>query len=214
MTTAKPATIETGVTLPYRLVLGIRALEMTEDQFLQLCSDNGDLRMELTANRELIIMPPAGLEGGWQEQELVVQVGNWAKQDGTGRAFGPNAGYTLPNGAVRAPDVSWMPLSRWESLSRDDQTKFGHTFPDFAIELRSLSDSLRDLQDKMLEYMENGVRLGLLVDPQNRQVHVYRPDQPVEVLEGPSSVSADPVLPGFTLDLSVIWEGSSASDSA
>lgn len=205
MTTANPAATEASVTLPYRLVLNISALKMTEDQFLQLCSDNGDLRMELTANQELIIMPPAGLEGGWQEQELVVQVGNWAKQDGTGRAFGPNAGYTLPNGAVRAPDVSWMPLSRWGSLSLDDQTKFGHTFPDFAIELRSLSDSLRDVQDKMLEYMESGVLLGLLVDPQNRRVHVYRPGQPVEMLEGPSSVSADPVLPGFTLDLSTIW---------
>ena len=129
MTTTKPAAIETGVTLPYRLVLNIRALEMTEDQFLKLCSDNGDLRMELTANRELIIMPPAGLEGGWQELEVATQVAMWAKQDGTGRAFGPNAGYTLPNGAVRAPDASWMPLSRWESLSRNDQTKFGHTFP-------------------------------------------------------------------------------------
>ena len=118
MTTAKPPAIETGVTLPYRLALNIRALEMTEDQLLQLCSDNGDLRIELTANQELIIMPPAGMEGGWQEQELILQVGNWAKTDGTGRAFSSNTGYTLPNGAVRAPDVSWMPLSRWESLSR------------------------------------------------------------------------------------------------
>ena len=206
MTTAKPAAIENDVTLPYRLVLNIRALEITEDQLLQLCSDNGDLRIELTANRELIIMPPNGLEGSWQEGELYLQVGNWAKQDGTGRAFGPNAGYTLPNGAVRAPDASWMPLSRWESLNRENQTKFGHTFPDFAIELRSLSDSLRDVQDKMLEYMENGVRLGLLVDPQNRRVHVYRSGQPVEILEEPAAVSADPVLPGFVLDLSVIWQ--------
>ena len=205
MTTAKPAEIETGVTLPYRLVLNIRALEMTEDQLLQLCSDNGDLRIELTANRELIIMPPNGLEGSWQEGELYLQVGNWAKQDGTGRAFGPNAGYTLPNGAVRAPDVSWMPLSRWESMRREDQTKFGHTFPDFAIELRSPSDSLREVQDKMLEYMENGVRLGFLIDPQNRRVHVYRPGQPMEILEEPANVSADPVLPGFVLDLSAIW---------
>ena len=205
MTTAKPAEIETGVTLPYRLVLNIRALEMTEDQLLQLCSDNGDLRIELTANRELIIMPPNGLEGSWQEGELYLQVGNWAKQDGTGRAFGPNAGYTLPNGAVRAPDVSWMPLSRWESVRREDQTKFGHTFPDFAIELRSPSDSLREVQDKMLEYMENGVRLGFLIDPQNRRVHVYRPGQPMEILEEPANVSADPVLPGFVLDLSAIW---------
>ena len=205
MTTAKPTEIETGVTLPYRLVLNIRALEMTEDQLIQLCSDNGDLRIELTANRELIIMPPNGLEGSWQEGELYLQVGNWAKQDGTGRAFGPNAGYTLPNGAVRAPDVSWMPLSRWESMRREDQTKFGHTFPDFAIELRSPSDSLREVQDKMLEYMENGVRLGFLIDPQNRRVHVYRPGQPMEILEEPANVSADPVLPGFVLDLSAIW---------
>ena len=210
MTTAKPAeiepvAIETGVTLPYRLVLNVRALELTEDQLLKLCSDNGDLRIELTAGKELIIMPPAGMESGWQEQELIRQVGNWAKLDGTGRAFSSNTGYTLPNGAVRAPDVSWMPLSRWESLSREDQTKFGHTFPDFAIELRSQSDRLRDVQDKMREYMENGVLLGLLIDPQNQQVQVYRPGQPVDVLEEPASVSADPVLPGFVLDLSAIW---------
>ena len=205
MTTTRPAEIETGVTLPYRLVLNVQALEMTEDQLLQLCSDNGDLRIELTANRELVIMPPNGLESGWQETELARQVGNWAVQDGTGRAFGSNAGYTLPNGAVRAPDASWMPLSRWESLSREDQTKFGHTFPDFAIEVRSPSDSLRDVQDKMQEYMENGVLLGWLIDPQNRRVHVYRPGQPSEILEEPTAVSADPVLPGFTLDLSAIW---------
>ena len=205
MTTAKPPAIEPDVTLPYRLVLNVRALEMTEDQLLQLCSDNGDLRIELTANRELVIMPPAGMESGWQELELAAQVAVWAKQDGTGRAFGSNAGYTLPNGAIRAPDASWMPLSRWESLSREDQTKFGHTFPDFAIELRSPSDRLRDVQDKMREYMENGVLLGLLIDPRAKRVHVYRPGQPVEILEKPTGVSADPVLPGFELDLSAIW---------
>jgi Uma2 family endonuclease len=200
----KPATDQT-TTLPYRLALNIRALEMTEEQFLQLCSDNGDIRMELTANRELIIMPPNGLESGWQEGEVCLQVANWAKRDGTGRAFGPNAGYTLPNGAVRAPDASWMPLSRWESLSRDDQTKFGHTFPDFAIELRSPSDSLSDVQDKMTEYLENGVILGFLLDLRQRRVYVYRPGQDVEVLEEPETVSGDPALPGFVLDLGVIW---------
>ena len=205
MTTVKKPDIHQTTTLPYRLALDIRALEMTEDQFLQLCSNNGDLRMELTANRELIIMPPVGLEGSTQEGELYLQLGIWTKQDGTGRAFGPNAGYTLPNGAVRAPDASWMPLSRWESLSRDDQTKFGHTFPDFAIELRSPSDSLSDVQDKMTEYLENGVRLGFLLDPRQRRVYVYRPGQDVEVMEGPDTVSGDPVLPGFVLDLSVIW---------
>lgn len=209
----KPATDQT-TTLPYRLALNIRALEMTEDQFLQLCSDNGDLRMELTANRELIIMPPNGLESGWQEGEVCLQVANWAKQDGTGRAFGPNAGYTLPNGAVRAPDASWMPLSRWESLSRDDQTKFGHTFPDFAIELRSPSDSLSDVQDKMTEYLENGVLLGFLLDPRQRRVYVYRPGQDAEVLEEPETVSGDPVLPGFVLDLTAIWQATTLPTSS
>lgn len=205
MTTVKKPAIDQTTTLPYRLALNIRALEMTEDQFLQLCSDNGDLRMELTANRELIIMPPNGLEGSSQELEVSSQVLIWAKQDGTGRAFGSNAGYTLPNGAVRAPDASWMPLSRWESLSRDDQTKFGHTFPDFAIELRSPSDSLSDVQDKMTEYLENGVLLGFLLDPRQRRVYVYRRGQDVEVLEEPESVSGDPVLPGFVLDITAIW---------
>ena len=205
MTTVKKPAIDQTTTLPYRLALNIRALEMTEDQFLQLCSDNGDLRMELTANRELIIMPPNGLEGSSQELEVSSQVLIWAKQDGTGRAFGSNAGYTLPNGAVRAPDASWMPLPRWESLSRDDQTKFGHTFPDFAIELRSPSDSLSDVQDKMTEYLENGVLLGFLLDPRQRRVYVYRRGQDVEVLEEPESVSGDPVLPGFVLDLTAIW---------
>lgn len=205
MTTTKLPAVEQDVNLPYRLVLNIRSLKMTEDQLLKLCSDNGDLRIELTASKELVIMPPLGLEGGWQELYLASQVLVWAKQDGTGRAFGSNAGYTLPNGAVRAPDASWMPSSRWESLSREDQTKFGHTFPDFAIELRSSSDRLRDVQDKMREYMENGVLLGLLVDPQNRRVHIYRHGQAVEILEEPANVPADPVLPGFVLDLSSIW---------
>ena len=205
MTTLKKPAIDQTTTLHYRLVLDIRAIAMTEDQFLQLCSDNGDLRMELTANRELIILPPVGLEGSTQEGELYLQLGIWTKQDGTGRAFGPNAGYTLPNGAVRAPDASWMPLSRWESLSRDDQTKFGHTFPDFAIELRSPPDSLSDVQDKMTEYLENGVRLGFLLDPRQRRVYIYRPGQDAEVLVEPETVSGDPVLPGFVLDLKAIW---------
>ncbi len=98
-----------------------------------------------------------------------------------------------------------MPLSRWELLSRDEQTKFGHTFPDFAIELRSPSDTLAEVQEKMAEYLENGVSLGLLIDPQNKRVHAYRLGQTVEILEEPGSVSGEPVLPGFVLDLAVIW---------
>ncbi len=206
MTTAKPPAIPQDLTLPYRLVLNVRPLEMTEDQFLKLCSENGDLRLELTAEKELIIMPPVFSEGGLQEQELSLQVGIWAKQDGTGRVFSPSTGFTLPNGAVRSPDVSWILLSRWEGLSAEDRNGFASICPDFVIELRSVSDGLSAVQRKMLEYMENGVRLGLLVDPQNRRVHVYRSGQPVEILEEPATVSADPVLPSFVLDLSVIWQ--------
>ena len=205
MTTAETAAIETGVTLPYRLALNVSALEMTEDQFARLCSDNGGLQMELSAEGELIIMPPAFSETGWQELELSRQVGNWATEDGTGRAFGPTAGFTIPNGAIRAPDASWIPLSRWEALSPEERYGFAKICPDFLIELRSTSDSLAEVQRKMVEYIENGSRLGLLIDPQNRRVHIYRPEQPVEILEEPASVSGEPVLPGFTLDLSPIW---------
>ena len=205
MTTAKLPAVSPDVVLPYRLALNVRALEITEDQLAQLSSDNSDLRLELSAERELIIMPPAFSETGWQELELATQISNWAKQDGTGRAFGPTAGFTLPNGAVRAPDVSWIPLSRWEALSDTDRYGFAKVCPDFVIELRSQSDSLRDVQDKMQEYVENGARLGWLIDPQNRRVHVYRTGQAVEILDEPTFVSGDPVLPGFTLDLSSIW---------
>ena len=205
MTTAKPPAIAPGVSRSYRLVLNVRALEMTEDRFIELCADNGDLRLELTAEGRLVIMPPVFSESGWQELEVATQVAVWAKQDGTGRAFSPSAGFTLPNGAVRAPDVSWILTSRWEALRTDQREGFANICPDFVIELRSLSDSLAEVQCKMAEYMENGVRLGWLIDPQNQRVHVYRPGQPVEILEEPAGVSADPVLAGFEMDLSAIW---------
>ena len=205
MPTVKAPAVAPGVVLPRRVELKVRALGITGDAFLKLCADNGELRLELTADGELIIMPPMGLESGWQLQELAMQVGNWAKLDGTGVVFSSNAGYTLPNGAVRAPDVSWMPLHRWEALSREEQTGFGHTFPDFVIELRSPSDRLAEVQGKMAEYMANGVRLGWLVDPQQRRVHIYRSGQPVEVLDAPLAVSGELVLSGFVLDLSAIF---------
>ncbi len=205
MTTAKAPQLEQALTLPYRLVLDFRALNMTGEQFLQLCSDNSELRMELSSTQELIIMPPGGLERGRQETEAARQVSNWAIQDGNGLAFGSNAGYTLPNGAIRAPDVSWMPLARWEALDSEEQRRFGHTFPDFVIELRSPSDRLSDVQAKMEEYLENGARLGWLLDPDTKLVHIYRPGHQVEVLEAPESVSGGQVLQGFVLDLTRIW---------
>ena len=203
---ARTTDIAAETTLPYRLALDISALDMTEEQFLKLCSDNDDLRMELTAKKELIVMPPAGLETGGRNSDLNGQLFVWALHDGTGKTFDSSAGFTLPNGAVRSPDASWMPLSRWEALSSEERRAFGHTCPDFVIELRSPSDRLAEVQEKMVEYMENGARLGWLIDPQNRRVYVYRPGRDVEILEGPDTVSGEPELPGFTLDLRTIWQ--------
>ena len=202
---AKPSAIAPEVTLPYRLALNIRALEMTEEQFLKLCSDNGDLRLELTAERELIIMPPAGGTTSWRNSNLNADLVIWSRRDGTGITFDSNGGFTLPNGAVRAPDASWILLSRWETLSVAQQDRFPPICPDFVIELRSPSDSLAIVQAKMAEYLENGVRLGWLLDLQNRRVYVYRPGEAEETLEDPETVSGEPVLPAFVLDLKAIW---------
>ena len=205
MTTAKTPQLEHTVTLPYRLVLDFRALNMSEDQFLQFCADNRDLRMELSAEKELIIMPPAGGITGGKNSELTTDVTIWSREDGTGKTFDSSTGFTLPNGAVRAPDVSWILLSRWETLSDSEQRRFPPICPDFVIELRSPSDSLSDVRAKMVEYIQNGARLGWLVDPQLRQVHIYRPDQQVELLQAPESVSGEPVLQGFVLDIMKVW---------
>ena len=205
MTTAKTPPLEQVITLPYRLVLDFRALNMTSDQFLQFSADNRDLRMEFTAEKELIIMPPTGGTTGGRNSELTADLAIWSRQDGTGKTFDSSTGFTLPNGAIRAPDASWILLERWESFSKAGQDRFSPICPDFVIELRSPSDSLSDVRAKMVEYIQNGARLGWLVDPQLRQVHIYRPDQQAELLEAPESVSGEAVLPGFVLDLTKIW---------
>ena len=192
-------------TPPDRLALNLRAVKITPDQFLQLCADNHALRLELTADRELIIMPPTGLTTGNRNSKLNQQLANWSDRDGTGITFDSSAGFTLPNGAVRAPDVSWLLLSRWQTLTPDQQAKFAPICPDFVIELRSPSDDLPIIQAKMAEYLANGARLGWLIDPQNRQVHIYRPNRPITILNAPTTISADPELPGFTLNLQTIW---------
>lgn len=191
--------------LPAMLVLDFSAVEMTDDQLAQFCADNGELRIELTAKRELIIMPPAFPISGMKNNAISAQVYNWSKADGSGLSFDSSSGFTFPNGAMRSPDASWITRERWETLAEDELSRFSHIAPDFVVELRSHSDSLAMLQAKMAEYIENGVRLGWLIDPFDRQVHVYRPSHPIEVLDGPEAVSGDPVLPGFTLNLQEIW---------
>ena len=150
-------------------------------------------------------MPPAFPTTGMRNNALSAQVYNWSKQDGTGISFDSSAGFTFPNGAMRSPDASWITRERWDALDEDELNKFTHIAPDFVVELRSHTDSLRILQAKMEEYVENGVRLGLLIDPRQRRVYVYRTGQPVDLLENPETVSGDPVLPGFVLNLQDIW---------
>lgn len=197
-------------TLPYEghppLVLRLRpVIELTEDQLLKLSGLNRDLRLELTAQGELIVMPPAGGETSRRNLGLAAQLWAWTKRDGTGVAFDSSGGFVLPNGAVRSPDTAWVPRSRLEELTAEQREKFLPLCPDFVVELRSPSDSLSMLQDKMQEYLENGVRLGWLIDPEQKRVYVYRPEAPIQQLENPQRISGDPVLPGFVLDLREIW---------
>jgi Uma2 family endonuclease len=205
MTAAKPSAVAPHETLPYRLVLDISALDMTEDQFFKLCADNGDLRLELTAKRELIIVPPTQSATSGRNSELHGQLYIWAREDGTGKTFESFGGFTLPNGAVLSPDASWILWSRWNALTEAEQNSYSPICPDFVIELRSPSDRLAVTQNKMVEYLDNGVRLGWLIDPETRRVYVYRPGRPVDTLVEPDTVSGDPVLPVFVLDLQRIW---------
>lgn len=203
-----------GSRLAGTLALDLNSLALTDRQLIKISADNDDLRFELTAKGELVIMPPTGDPGGWRENELAFQVTLWAKQSGAGIAFGAAAGFRLPNGAVRAPDVSWVSREKWSAwqasqLERDADNEARNSFPnicpDFVLELRSPSDALTDLRRKLEEYLENGARLGWLIDPVDRRVHIYRPGEPVEALEDPATVSGERVLPGFELNLREIW---------
>jgi Uma2 family endonuclease len=178
-------------------------LRLTHQEFEQLCQDNPQMRLELTATGEVIIMVPAGWESSERNGDLVVQIGNWNRQAKLGKVFDSSGGFTLPNGAVLSPDVTWIEKSKFANVSA--KVAFPAIVPDFVIELRSMTDSLKTLQAKMLEYQANGVRLGWLINPQQQQVEVYRLGQPVEVLQSPHSLDGEDILPGFTLDLGSIF---------
>jgi Uma2 family endonuclease len=150
-------------------------------------------------------MPPTGSETGGQNFNLTYELGAWSKRDGTGVCFGNNVGFTLPNGAIRSPDAAWLKREKYDSLTEQQKKTFAPICPDFVVELRSASDTLKQLNLKMLEYLENGASLGWLIDPLKRQVHVYRPDEEVVILHDPETVSGDPLLPGFMLDLTEVW---------
>ncbi len=176
---------------------------ITHEEFELLCQDNPDLRLELTADGELVAMSPAGYESSEKNGELFMDVGIWNRQTKLGRVFDSSGGFTLPNGAVRSPDVTWIEKSKLASVAPG--VKFPLVVPDFVIELRSQSDHLKTVREKMEEYRTNGVRLGWLVNPQQKQVEIYRLGQEKEVLKSPTTLSGEDVLPGLTLDLSAIW---------
>jgi Uma2 family endonuclease len=180
-------------------------LELTDEQFFQLCQANRDLRFERTAKGELIIMPPTGGETGNRNGRLTQQLFNWSDQDSTGIAFDSSTGFKLPNGADRSPDASWVKIERWDALTQEQKTRFLPLCPDFVVELLSPSDSLRDTQEKMREYRDNGARLGWLINRKSRQVEIYRIGKEVEVLESSNSLSGEDVLPKFVLNLEAIW---------
>jgi Uma2 family endonuclease len=188
------------------LVIKLRpVIEMTDDQLLEFSSLNPDLRIELNADGELIIMPPTGGNAGQREAEITMQLRLWAKRDGTGTTFSPSTGFRLPNKAVRSPDAAWVSYERLAALSAKQRKKFIPLCPDFVIELRSSTDRLATVKDKMEEYLKTGAKLGWLIDPERKRAYVYKPGVPVEILEAPPTLSGDPVLPGFVLDLREIW---------
>jgi Uma2 family endonuclease len=178
--------------------------KLTDETFYELCRTNPEVKFERTAKGELIVMAPTGGETGNRNMKLSARLENWTEEDGTGIAFDSSTMFQLPLGAYRSPDAAWIQLERWESLSPEDRSAFPPLCPDFVVELRSISDSLRSVQDKMQEYLENGVRLGWLIDPKGQQVEIYRQGQAKEVLQAPTRLSGEDVLPGFVLDLSRI----------
>jgi Uma2 family endonuclease len=179
-------------------------IDLTNDQFYELCQNHRDLRFERNAAGEIIIMSPTGGETGNRNFSLTVQFGNWVNTDATGLGFDSSTGFKLPNGADRSPDLSWVKLTRWNALTPNQQRKFPPIAPDFILELRSQTDDLKPLQDKMQEYIDNGVRLGLLLNPKDRQVEIHRPNQPIQILNQPQQIDCNPELPGFILNLTGI----------
>ena len=190
-----------SIELPSKLVL-----QVTQEQFEALAAANRDLQLERTSEGELIVNPPTGGESGRRNLSISTQLGNWFEsQEKLGEAFDSSTGFRLPNGANRSPDASWLSRERWESLTPQQRKSFVPLCPDFVVELRSESDSLSKLQAKMREYIDNGAKLGWLIDPKNRRVEIYRPGREVELLENPQNLSGEDILPEFVLNLRRVW---------
>ena len=189
-------------TIALRVSLNRTGMWIGPEAFWWLCRENPDMRLERTAKGELIAMPPAGSESGMRNFDLTTQLGVWSKADGRGVGFDSSAGFTLPDGAVRAPDAAWIVRERWEAVPPPLRKRFAPICPDFVVELTSPSDKrLDDLRLKMRRYLKNGARLGWLLDPPSGLVEVYRPDRAMQAFDRPATISGEDVLPGFALDL-------------
>lgn len=186
-----------------QVILNLDQVNLSDEQFYHLCQANPHWQLEKSKEGELLIMPPVGGISGNREADLLLELGIWNRQTGLGKVFSSSTLFYLPNGGVRSPDAAWISNERWQGLSREEQERFPPICPDFIIELRSRTDSLSILQAKMREYLDSGLRLGWLINPQNQQVEIYRNSQTVEIINLPTTLSGDEVLPAFQLDLAV-----------
>jgi Uma2 family endonuclease len=188
--------------------------QLTDEQFYQLCRKNPDLKFERNAQGEIIIMPPTGGETGKRNAKLISRFVIWNEQAQLGEVFDSSTCFKLPNGADRSPDVSWIKQERWDALTPEEKEKFPPIAPDFVLELMSQGDPegirfavrLSETQEKMQEYIEQGVKLGWLINRKNCQVEIYRPGSDVEILDSPPTLSEEDILPGFVLDLQIVWD--------
>lgn len=181
------------------VILNLDTVELTDEQFYRLCQVNQDWQLERTAKGELIVMPPVGGISGILEADFIADLGIWNRQTGLGKVFSSSTIFRLPNGGDRSPDAAWVSLERWQSLNSEQQEKFPPICPDFVLELRSRTDELAPLREKMQEYLESGLRLGWLMNPQAQQVEIYRPNQSAEVINLPATLNGEDVLQGFQL---------------
>ncbi len=183
------------------VILNLDTVNLSDEQFYHLCRANQNWKIERTPTGELVIMSPVGGVSGNREADFITDLGLWNRQNKRGKVFSSSTIFRLPNGGNRSPDVAWVSLERWETLTTEQQEQFPPICPDFVLELRSRTDSLEPLQQKMQEYLNSGIKLGWLINPQQQQVEIYRPEQPIEIVQLPARLSGESILPGFELDL-------------
>ncbi len=186
-------------------IVRLPSRKLDDRDYFEICRLNPEMRIEQTSDGDVIIIPPTGGEGGRINSNLNFLFMGWAVKDGTGVTFDSSTEFILPNTAKRSPDLSWVKRSRWDALTKEQREQFPPLCPDFVVEIRSPSDSLKVLQEKMQEYIANGAQLGWLIDPIDRKVYIYRPNAPIQMIENPPTVSGDPLLRGFVLVMQQLW---------